>query len=50
MLNTIAGFLLLFLQGILIYLVAFFLLGCYAKYIIYQPFFEKTNHQLTAKK
>lgn len=46
MLNAIARFLLLYLQAILISLVVFFFLGCYADYVICCPFFEKKNHQL----
>lgn len=48
--NAMAGFLLLFLQDILIFLVASFFLSFYAEYIVYQPFFAKPNHQQRTKK
>lgn len=48
--NTTAGFLLLFLQDIRIFLVASFFLSFYAEYIVYQPFFAKPNHQQRTKK
>lgn len=50
MLNALAQFLLLFLKDILISMVAFFFLDCYAEYIIYRPLFEEKNdHQLRTK-